>query len=162
MKLKYQLWKCIHKNIKHSASSVCLWTGKGRCWEYSVGQLIFFFLFFILAKTDMGIFYPILPKETVHFPQSSESPQAIHDFAQIILCWKTKILHWRIFKLKQNCFLFLNQITTYPLSSHRISSQLNCRSLAVWVAHLPAAGLATSFAMWLPLPLCSTDVTCHG
>jgi len=39
MKLKYPPWKCIHKSIKHTAYSVYMWTGKGRCWEYSVGQL---------------------------------------------------------------------------------------------------------------------------
>lgn len=120
-----------------------------------------FFNHFKLAKTDMGILYPIFPKETVHFAQSSELPQAIHDFAQIILCWKTKILHWRMFRLKQNCFLFLNQITTSPLSSQTISSWLNCWSLVVWVGDLFTAVLATSFARCFPLPLCSTDVMCH-
>lgn len=33
----------------------------------------------------MKRFYPIFPKEPVHFAQSSELPREIHDFAQIIL-----------------------------------------------------------------------------
>lgn len=118
--------------------------------------------FFIGAKTNTGIFYSILPEETVYFPESSELSQAIHEFAQIILRWKVKILHWSMFRLRQNCFLFLIQIRTSPVVSHRISSQLTCRSFAVWVAHLPTAGLASSFARWLPLSLCSTDVMRHG
>lgn len=98
-------------------------------------------LFLISAKTDMGIFHPMWPKETVHFPQSSELPQTIHDFAQIILCWETKILHWRMFRLKQNCFLFLNQITTSLMSSNS------------WTAgHLRFGWLIFPLQVW-PLPL---------
>lgn len=37
-------------------------------------------------------------------------------FAHIILCWKNKILHWRMFRFKQTHFLFWNQVITSPLS----------------------------------------------
>jgi len=33
-----------------------------------------------LAKSNTGIFHLVLPKETIHFPQSSKLPQAVHDF----------------------------------------------------------------------------------